>query len=248
MTNVNALFHCFGNNSDALVDTDTALKMLRSSNTNHLPINTHNINDVNNWKELPVGHHTAQVGEILDKNEFSNLIPVLNINFPNTVEEAYERTKKAVELTGFKIIKLEVLSEDLKTSDPNKVLEVVKLLNEDYSDLEIWPLITPDIEIFKELENEGCPLIRIMGSPIASMRGIASEWESDIKEIVNIAKVPLMLDGGVGSVEDATKAIKLGFDSVLVNSCLFAEKKIDPANRLDEFYNQLNSISEASPK
>jgi thiazole synthase len=55
-----------------------------------------------------------------------------------------------------------------------------------------------------------------------------------IKEMIDCSPVPLMLDGGVGRVDDVLSAIHLGFDSVLINSCLFANGA-DPVASLRAF-------------
>ncbi|MDN5386234.1 MULTISPECIES: HisA/HisF-related TIM barrel protein [Bacillus] len=236
------LIHCFGNSKTAIVDTELAIHMLKASGCEHLAVNTHSINEVKSREDLPVGYFTATVGSILDHfDENQKLIPVLNINLPVSAEEAVERTLKAVELTNWNIIKLEVLSDDYRLVKNEEVLKAAKMLLRENPSLEIWPLFTPDIELAKEFENMGCTLLRVMGSPIGSSKGIDPGWLDDIKRILERSEIKVMLDGGVGAKEHAVQAMKLGFDQVLVNSCLFVEGA-DPVQKLTEFREALYSV------
>lgn len=234
------LIHCFGNSRNALVDTELAVNMLKVSGCRHLAVNTHNIDQVSNAGELPIGYHTATVKSVIEAFD-EELLPVLNINLPTSAAEAVERTLKAVDLSGWRIIKLEVLTEDYKLVQTDEVLSATHTLLEKDPSLEIWPLIIPDAGVAKELQDIGCTMIRVMGSPIGSSAGISPEWEPEIKKILADKRKDMMLDGGVGKLEHAIHAMDLGFDQVLVNSCLFIEG-IDPVTRLKEFREALNGV------
>lgn len=71
----------------------------------------------------------------------------------------------------------------------------------------------------------GIELIRIQGSAISSGKGISDEFRDIFKQIIKFKKCPVMLDGGIGGIQDVEQIFNLGFDYVLVNSCLFKEGK-----------------------
>jgi thiazole synthase len=226
------LFHCFGNGTDALVDTDLAVRMLNASGSAYLIINTHTVEHIASGYDLPVGYASATFGSVERALGARRLEPVLNINMPTTVAGAVERTRRAVALTGWRRIKLEVLTPDGLFSDPAAVVRAVELLRGD--ELEIWPLITPDESAHGELQDMGCPLVRLMGSAIGSGAGLSPAWMATTRRILEAKRSDAMLDGGVGSVEQAREAVRLGFDSVLVNSCLFGAGR-NPAALLGGF-------------
>lgn len=223
------IFHCFGTNqSQATVDTGTAVEMLRASGCRHLVVNTHSVHAVSDGDDLPVGYGGATFGSVREAFAPDELTPVLNINMPTSAEEAIERTRRAHLLTGIRTIKLEVLDSGQRLAVNAAVTEAARELIAD--GLEVWPLITPDPGTALELEAMGCPLLRVMGSEIGSGEGIDPRWYDSIDRTLEEVTVPVMFDGGVGSPLHATAALAMGFDSVLVNSCLFA----DGGNPLDE--------------
>jgi thiazole synthase len=167
---------------------------------------------------------------------------MLNINLPATAAEAVTRTRRALELFGRAAIKLEVLDASHARSKDSEVLAAVTELAADADGLEIWPLVTADPVVVRELEAQGCGLIRVIGSEIGSGRGIDQRQIRKIEEILTAARVPMMLDGGVGTPEDVSTAFELGFDCVLVNSCLFADGG-DPVARLLAMRDKVEAFS-----
>ncbi len=227
------LFHCFGANPSHRVDAATAADMLRASRCTYLAVNTHTSHEVDRGDDLPVGYWTATLGAVRQLvGDELGLRPVLNINHPTTAEEAVARARRAVELTGIRVIKLEVLDPGLTTSRNDAVVAAARELVAD--GLEVWPLITPDLATFEECLELGSAMVRVMGSPIGARRGIDPENLDAIRRILAASTVPVMLDGGIGSIEDVTRAFALGFQSVLVNSCLFADGA-DPVATLRDF-------------
>ena len=227
------LFHCFGAKPEHRVDTQLAADMLRASGCRYLAVNSHNLATVERGDDLPIGYATATLGSVraLVGKELA-LEPVLNINHPTTAAEAIARTRRASALTGIKLIKLEVLDEDYRVTVNSEVLEAARTLVA--ADFEVWPLITPDLRTFRACLDLGATMIRVMGSPIGARRGIDPEHSAILEAMLAEATVPVMLDGGIGSVADIVDAFDRGFDSVLVNSCLFADGA-DPVARLVEF-------------
>lgn len=217
------LFHCFGAKPDHRVSAEVAVRMLAASQCRYLAVNTHTIDEVTSGDDLPVGYADATLGTVTALlGAGSAVTPVLNINHPVTAQQAVDRARRAVELTGIPVIKLEVLdAETLTTSNDAAVIAAARQLVAD--GLEVWPLISASLAAYRSCLELGVPLVRVMGSPIGARRGIDPQARAAVDAILDGDEVAVMLDGGIGSVSDLTQAIDLGFESALVNSCLFAE-------------------------
>ena len=216
------LFHCFGAKPEHRVSAEVAVRMLEASKCQYLAVNTHTIDSVERGEDLPVGYADATLGTVTARLEPAHAItPVLNINHPVTAEEAVARARHAVELTGIRIIKLEVLDAALTLSVNAAVIEAARALIGD--GLEVWPLITADADAYRSCVDLGATMVRVMGSPIGARRGIDDAARRAVAKILADDAVPVMLDGGIGSVDDIQEAVSLGFDSALVNSCLFTD-------------------------
>lgn len=228
-----SIFHCFGTDqSQATVDTETAVEMLRVSGCRHLVINTHSVDAVSDGDDLPVGYGGATFGSVREAFAPDELIPVLNINMPTSAGEAIKRTRRAFLLTGIRTIKLEVLNPGQSLAVNAAVIEAASELIA--AGLEVWPLITPSLDAALELEAMGCPVLRVMGSEIGSGEGIDPRWYDSVDRTLEEVAIPVMFDGGVGSPLHATEALARGFESVLVNSCLFTGDG-GPLNELRRF-------------
>lgn len=215
------LFHCFGAKPQHRVSAELAVQMLDASQCRYLAVNTHNIDTVRRGVDLPVGYAEATLGSVTALlGPSKGVTPVLNINHPVTAEEAVTRARRAVDLTGIQIIKLEVLDASLKTSENAGVVDAAKQLIGD--GLEVWPLISADAQAYRACVDLGTTMVRVMGSPIGAMKGITSQAMPAVTEILRGGEVPVMLDGGIGSAADLIEAQDLGFQAALVNSCLFA--------------------------
>jgi thiazole synthase len=215
------LFHCFGAKPEHRVSAEVAVRMLHASKCRYLAVNTHAIDSVTRGEDLPVGYADATLGSVSALLGLSaEVTPVLNINHPLTAQEAVSRARRAVDLTGIRVIKLEVLDSSLKKSADAAVVEAARQLIGD--GLEVWPLVSADAQAYRACTALGATMVRVMGSPIGAMRGIDEDAAPAIAEILDNKDVPVMLDGGIGSAADLTKAQDMGFDAALVNSCLFA--------------------------
>jgi thiazole synthase len=227
------LVHCFGARPTHHVDTSLAVAMLHASGCRYLAVNTHTIDDVVSGDDLPVGYATATLGSVLKAvGDDLQLTPVLNINHPTTAAEAVSRARRAVELTGVELIKLEVLDDSLTVSRNDEVVDAAGQLLAD--GLAVWPLITADPAAFEACIDLGSDMVRVMGSPIGTRRGIDPATRPVLERIVPPSPVPVMLDGGIAAVSDVIEAAELGFSSFLVNSCLFTAGT-DPVRTLREF-------------
>jgi thiazole synthase ThiGH ThiG subunit len=216
------LFHCFGAKPEHRVSAEVAVRMLEASKCRYLAVNTHTIDTLDDGEKLPVGYADATLGTVTAQlGAASGVTPVLNINHPTTAHEAVARARRAVELPGIRIIKLEVLDRSLTTSVNEAVLEAARTLVGD--GLEVWPLITADVAAYRACLELGTTMVRVMGSPIGARRGIDEQARAAVGEILAGDEVPVMLDGGIGSTGDLRQAADLGFEAALVNSCLFAD-------------------------
>ena len=140
-----------------------------------------------------------------------------------TADDAVRTCEIAEELlNGEKLIKLEVLSRS-KTLFPN-VVETIKaaemLVKKDFK---VMVYTTDDPIVAKELEKIGCECVMPLGSAIGSGIGIINEY--NIREIIENATVPIIIDAGVGTASDACIAMELGCDGVLMNTAIACAKK-----------------------
>jgi thiazole synthase len=162
----------------------------------------------------------------LDRPDEENLMDHLDWNrytiLPNTagcktMEEALFTARLARELTGSSWVKLEVIPDPTYLlPDPVATLEAARALIAD--DFVVLPYIHADPVLAKHLEHAGCATVMPLGSPIGSGRGIFTLEEIQI--IVENANVPVVVDAGLGAPSDASLALEIGADAVLVNSAI----------------------------
>jgi thiazole synthase len=139
-----------------------------------------------------------------------------------TVEDAVRTCRLARELLGgHKLVKLEVLG-DPKTLFPDVTgtLEAAKILVAE--GFEVMVYTNDDPIIAKRLEELGCVAVMPLAAPIGSGLGIRNPY--NILTILENAKVPILVDAGVGTASDAAIAMELGCDGVLMNTAI-AEAK-----------------------
>ena len=145
---------------------------------------------------------------------------------PNTAgcfnsHDALRTLRLAREMGGWKLVKLEVLG-DKKTLYPN-MIETIKstevLVKEGFK---VMVYCTDDPIMAKKLEDVGASSIMPLAAPIGSGLGIQNKI--NIKIIKEQSKVPVIVDAGVGEASDATIAMELGCDGVLINTAI-AEAK-----------------------
>jgi thiazole synthase len=145
---------------------------------------------------------------------------------PNTAgcftgEEAVRTLRLAREMGGWTLVKLEVLG-DRKTLYPD-MLETLRatdlLIAEGF---QVMVYCSDDPLMAKRLENAGAAAIMPLAAPIGS--GLGVQNAVNIRMIVEEAKVPVIVDAGVGTASDAAVAMELGCDAVLMNTAI-AEAK-----------------------
>jgi len=141
---------------------------------------------------------------------------------PNTAgcfnaDDSVRVLRLAREAGGWNLVKLEVLG-DSETLYPNmaetiKALEILKKENFD-----VMVYCSDDIILCKQLENMGACAIMPLGSLIGSGRGIQNRF--NISLIKKNAKVPIIVDAGIGCASDAAIAMEIGCDGVLINTAV----------------------------
>jgi thiazole synthase len=166
---------------------------------------------------------------ILDKKKpllMNYLDPKKIIYLPNTAgcftsEQALRTLRLAREMGGWKMVKLEVLG-DKKTLFPNMVetLKSTKILVKE--GFKVLVYCSDDPLLAKKLEDFGASAIMPLASPIGSGLGIQNKVNLSL--IIKQSKVPVIVDAGIGTASDATIAMELGCDGVLINSAIAKAK------------------------
>ena len=146
---------------------------------------------------------------------------------PNTAgcfnsKEALRTLRLAREIGGWKLVKLEVLG-DKKNLFPEmlETLKSTEILSKE--GFKVMVYCNDDPLMAKRLENSGACAIMPLAAPIGSGLGILNKV--NIKIIRNQTKLPLIIDAGLGQASDATIAMELGCDGVLVNTAIAKAKK-----------------------
>ena len=88
---------------------------------------------------------------------------------------------------------------------------------------DVLPYINADLVLAKQLEELGCATVMPLGSPIGSGQGLKNIY--NIKILIENAKIPVIVDAGIGTASDAVIAMELGCDGVLINSAIAKSKK-----------------------
>ena len=124
-------------------------------------------------------------------------------------------------------VKLEVIPDKkYLLPDPIGTLKAAEqLVKEGFT---VLPYINSDPLIAKKLEELGCATVMPLGSPIGSAQGIRNA--ANISIIIQEARIPVIIDAGIGVPSEAAQALEMGADGVLINSAIaLAEKPISMA-------------------
>ena len=135
--------------------------------------------------------------------------------------EALRTLRLAREIGGWKLVKLEVLG-DKKTLFPDMIetLKSTEILSKE--GFKVMVYCSDDPLMAKRLENAGAVSIMPLAAPIGSGLGIQNKI--NIQIIRSQTKLPLIIDAGLGQASDATIAMELGCDGVLVNTAIAKAK------------------------
>jgi len=140
-----------------------------------------------------------------------------------TVEEALFTARLGRSVTGSNWVKLEVIPDPTYLlPDPIGTLRAAEqLIAEGFV---VLPYIHADPVLAKHLEEAGCATVMPLGSAIGSGQGLLTLDE--IRIIIENARVPVVVDAGIGAPSDAALAMEVGADAVLVNTAV--AKAADP--------------------
>jgi thiazole synthase len=169
-----------------------------------------------------IGQHAGEPNllDVIPSSEFT-ILP--NTAGCYTAEDALRTCRLARELLdGHNLVKLEVLGDE-KTLYPDiaQTLSAAgQLVKEGF---EVMVYTSDDPIVAKKLEEIGCVAVMPLAAPIGSGLGIQNKY--NILTIIENATVPIIVDAGVGTASDATIAMELGCDGVLMNTAIAAAKK-----------------------
>ena len=178
---------------------------------------------------VTVAIRRTNIGQNVKEESLLDFIPKEKYTYlPNTAgcyskDDAIRTLRLARELLdGHNLVKLEVLG-DPHTLYPNVVetVEAAKILIKEGFDVMVYT--SDDPIIAKQLEDIGCCAIMPLASLIGSGMGILNPHNLEI--IIDNAKVPIIVDAGVGTASDAVIAMELGCDGVLMNTAIAAASK-----------------------
>lgn len=153
--------------------------------------------------------------DVIPPNEFT-LLP--NTAGCYTSEDAVRTCKLARELLdGHNLVKLEVLG-DQRTLYPDIAATLTAAEKLVAAAFDVMVYTSDDPIVAKRLEEIGCCAVMPLAAPIGSGLGIQNRY--NILEIIDNAKVPIIVDAGVGTASDAAIAMELGCDGVLMNTAI----------------------------
>jgi len=182
--------------------------------------------DASGAEIITIAIRRTNIGQNPDEPNLLDILPADKYTLlPNTagcynVEEAVRTCRLARELLdGHSLVKLEVLGDE-KTLFPDitATLEAAEILVKDGFDVMVYT--SDDPLIAKRLEDIGCAAVMPLAAPIGSGLGIRNPY--NILTIVENARVPIIVDAGVGTASDAAIAMELGCDGILMNTAIAA--------------------------
>ncbi|HEX2647435.1 MAG TPA: thiazole synthase [Candidatus Dormibacteraeota bacterium] len=141
-----------------------------------------------------------------------------------TAEEAIRIARLARSMGLSDWVKLEVIPDPRYLfPDPEETLKAARVLTAE--GFQVLPYINADPVLAKKLEEMGTVTVMPLGSPIGSGQGL--QTLEQIRIIIEEARIPVVVDAGIGVPSDAALAMELGADAVLVNSAIAQAR--DPA-------------------
>ena len=141
---------------------------------------------------------------------------------PNTsgardADEAVRTATLAAAIVGHRWVKLEVTPEpDYLLPDPVETLKAARILID--RGFTVLPYINADPILALHLQEAGCATVMPLAAPIGSNRGL--QTADQVKIIVEQARVPVVVDAGLGAPSHAAASMELGADAVLVNTAI----------------------------
>jgi thiazole synthase len=158
---------------------------------------------------------------LLDFIDRSKYVVLPNTAGCYSAKEAVLTAQLARELLETDLIKLEVIG-DAQTLYPDTretLSAATRLVKDGFT---VLPYVLDDPVACKQLEEEGCAAVMPLAAPIGSGLGVCNPYS--IRIIKERAKVPVIVDAGVGTASDAALAMEIGVDAVLMNTGIAAAK------------------------
>ena len=165
----------------------------------------------------------------LDKSKDSilnHIDPEKYVLLPNTagcynVKDSVMTCQLAREAGLGNFVKVEVIGDE-KTLFPDNeaTLEACKILVKD--GFTVLPYCTDDVVFCKKLEDAGCAAVMPLAAPIGSGLGIRTPY--NVILILEAVNIPVIIDAGVGTASDASRAMELGVDGLLMNTAIAGAK------------------------
>ena len=177
---------------------------------------------------VTVAIRRTNIGQSANEPNILDAIPPSRFTIlPNTAgcysaDDAVRTLRLARELLdGHDLVKLEVLGDPqtLYPNMPETLIAARQLVKEGFK---VMVYCSDDPILAKQLEEIGCVAVMPLASLIGSGMGILNPWNLQI--IIANAKVPVLVDAGVGTASDAAIAMELGCDGVLMNTAIAAAK------------------------
>ena len=171
-------------------------------------------------RRVNLDRRSSSLLDFLDPNRFKLL--------PNTAgcysaDEAIRAARLAREVGLSDWVKVEVIGDSATLyPDIQATVEATKVLVQE--GFTVLPYTSDDIVFAKRLIDVGAAAIMPLGAPIGTGIGLANETSLRMmRELVT--EVPLIVDAGLGTASDATRAMELGFDAVLLNTAIAGSKR-----------------------
>ena len=145
-----------------------------------------------------------------------------------TADEAMRTARLGREAGLSNWVKLEVIGDEKTLFPDNEALiEATRILVKE--DFVVLPYTTDDPVVCRKLEDAGAAAVMPLGAPIGSGLGIQNP--NNLRIIREFARVPVVVDAGVGTASDAALAMELGADAVLMNTAIAGAKDPVPMAR-----------------
>ncbi|HEC12741.1 MAG TPA: thiazole synthase [Acidiferrobacteraceae bacterium] len=182
--------------------------------------------DASGAQIVTVAIRRTNIGQNPNEPNLLDVIPMDKFTLlPNTAgcysaKDAVRTCLMARELLGgHDLVKLEVLGNEktLFPDIPETLVAAEELIKDNFK---VMVYTNDDPIIAKRLEEMGCVAVMPLAAPIGSGLGIRNPY--NIRFIVEDAKVPILVDAGVGTASDAAVAMELGCDGVLMNTAIAA--------------------------
>jgi len=188
-------------------DDRTMMEALRASGTELVTVAVR-------YMKLDGSDENTSILELL-KDAGMKLLP--NTAGAYTVKDAVKMARLARAATGANWIKLEVIGDQASLwPDVAATVEATRILVDE--GFVVLPYISPDVVVARQLEAAGAATVMPLASPIGSGQGM-QDWAS-IRRIIDAVSVPVVVDAGIGVPSDASIAMELGADAVLVNTAV----------------------------